>query len=250
MLTKDRAVCIRAVDYSETSQIVTLFARLSGKIRAIAKGSKRPKSAFDGPIEVLSFGGVVFSGSCKEGLATLTEFQQQPVRGGLRRSLFALHSALFAAELLNSLTDDYDPHVLLFDHCLRFLQDLEEEALASERRDVIIRLILFQLVLLREVGLRPILDRCANCRRPFSGSWREIHFSSSAKGLVCRDCEMSFPDKIPFSAKAATCLADLKQLAQSRERTLDEIEQVLIRHFTEILGRRPKMAKHMQEGLT
>jgi recombinational DNA repair protein (RecF pathway) len=41
MLTRDRAVCIRTVDYSETSQILTLFGRLSGKIRAIAKGSKR-----------------------------------------------------------------------------------------------------------------------------------------------------------------------------------------------------------------
>ncbi|MHC4433863.1 MAG: DNA repair protein RecO, partial [Planctomycetota bacterium] len=48
MLTKDMAICIRAVDYSETSQIVTLFARDTGKIGAIAKGSKRPKSKFDG----------------------------------------------------------------------------------------------------------------------------------------------------------------------------------------------------------
>ncbi|MFQ6036643.1 MAG: DNA repair protein RecO, partial [Sedimentisphaerales bacterium] len=56
MLIKDTAICIRAVDYSETSQIVTFFTRATGKIRAIAKGSKRPKSAFDGPIEILSFG--------------------------------------------------------------------------------------------------------------------------------------------------------------------------------------------------
>ena len=41
MLTKDRAICVRVADYSETSQVVTLFARLSGKVRAIAKGSKR-----------------------------------------------------------------------------------------------------------------------------------------------------------------------------------------------------------------
>ncbi|UCC23759.1 MAG: recombination protein O N-terminal domain-containing protein, partial [Planctomycetota bacterium] len=31
MLTKDLAICIRAVDYSETSQIVTFFTRANGK---------------------------------------------------------------------------------------------------------------------------------------------------------------------------------------------------------------------------
>ncbi|MBM4027044.1 MAG: DNA repair protein RecO, partial [Planctomycetes bacterium] len=41
MLTKDQAICLRTVDYSETSQVVTLFARQAGKVRAIAKGSKR-----------------------------------------------------------------------------------------------------------------------------------------------------------------------------------------------------------------
>ncbi len=120
MPTKDRAVCLRAIDYSETSQIVTLFGRLSGKIRAIAKGSKRAKSAFDGPIEALSFGDIVFSGARKEGLATLTEFQQQPVPGRLRGHLFTLNSALFAAELLDRLTDEYDPHPDLFDHLIQF----------------------------------------------------------------------------------------------------------------------------------
>jgi len=245
MLTKDRAICIRAVDYSETSQVVTLFGRLSGKIRAIAKGSKRPKSAFEGPIEPLSFGDIVFSGSHKDKLATLTEFQPQPVGGELRRNLAALQSALLAAELLDSLTEDYDPHTALFDHFLRFVQDLEEGKTGPDRRDIMIRLVLFQFVLLHEAGLQPILNVCANCKRSLGADGREVYFSASANGLICRDCEMSFPDKIRLSPKAAHCLADIKQIAQADQATLDEIEQVLIYHFTHILGRPPKLAKHV-----
>ena len=100
MLAKDIAICIRAVDYSETSQILTFFARETGKISAIAKGSKRPKSAFDGPIEVFSQGKIVFSSPNREKLATLTEFEQQPTTGGLLNDLFALNCCLFGAELL------------------------------------------------------------------------------------------------------------------------------------------------------
>jgi DNA repair protein RecO (recombination protein O) len=249
MLTKDRAICIRAVDYSETSQVVTFFARLTGKISAIAKGSKRPKSAFDGPIEVLSFGDIVFSDAVKEKLATLTEYQQRPVRGGLRKNLFALDSALFAAELLNRLTQDYDPHLVLFDQFTQFLEDLDAEATTVRRCDILVRLILFQLALLHEVGLRPVLKACANCRRPFSREWRECYFSSSANGLTCRDCEMNFPDRVRLCAKAANCLANVRQIAGAQENTLDEIENVLVHHFTETLGHPPKMARHVHKKL-
>jgi DNA repair protein RecO (recombination protein O) len=248
MLTRDRAVCLRVTDYSETSQVVTLFARLSGKVRAIAKGSKRPKSAFDGPIETLSFGEIVFSASHKDKLATLTEFQPQPVAGELRRNLLALHSALSAAELLDLLTDEYDPHVELFDHFIGFLEDIGEGKVGAERRDILIRLILFQLVLLHEVGLRPVLNACANCKRPVSDDWGESYFSASAPGLVCRDCEMNYPDKVRLSVQAVSALADVKRIADADEKTLDEIERVLIRHFTEMLGRRPKTADYVQRS--
>ena len=245
MLTKDQAICLRVVDYSETSQVVTLFGRRAGKIRAMAKGSKRPKSAFDGPIEPLSFGAIVFSSFHKDTLATLTEFQPRPVRGALRRNLAALQSALLAAELLDLLTEDYDPHAALFDHFVEFLQDIEEGQTGPQRRDILVRLILFQFALLHEVGLRPTLHVCANCKRPFGAQGREVYFSALAHGLVCRDCEMNFHDKMRLSPPAARALTDMQRLAQADEATLDEIEQVLIRHFTHILGRPPKTAAHV-----
>jgi len=245
MLTTDRAVCIRAVDYSETSQIVTFFARVSGKISAIAKGSKRPKSSFDGPIEILSFGDIVVTDPGREKLATLTEYQQHPLRGGFRTNLFALDSGLFAAELVNRLTHDNDPHILLFDQFVQFLQDVDGQGARGPRREILVRLVLLQLALLREVGLRPILGNCINCKRPVSSDWREGYFSSMGNGLVCRDCEMSFPDRSRLSAGAVASLNVLRDLPQAPEEVLDEIEGVLIRHFTETLGHRPKMAKHI-----
>ncbi|MCH7814056.1 MAG: recombination protein O N-terminal domain-containing protein, partial [Planctomycetes bacterium] len=37
----ERAVVLRRVDYSETSQVLVLLTRGHGKVRAIAKGIKR-----------------------------------------------------------------------------------------------------------------------------------------------------------------------------------------------------------------
>ena len=247
MLTKDLAICIRAVDYSETSQIVTFFTRATGKVGVIAKGSKRPKSAFDGPIEILSYGKIVFSDSNKEKLATLTEFESAycgPGLVGLRKDLFVLNCCLFAAELLDKLTHEYDPHVELFDSFLQFLQNAQE---SKTKHKMLALLILFQLGLLKEVGLQPILNYCVNCKTSYEPRTmiHEIYFSSSANGIICRDCESSFPDKIRLTRNAIACLSDLKQIAESQEKTLHEIEKVLIHHFTEILGRVPKMAKYI-----
>jgi len=243
MLTKDTAICIRAIDYSETSQIVTFFTRETGKIGAIAKGSKRPKSSFDGPIEVFSYGKIVVSVPAGEKLATLTEFEQQSNFGALAGNLFVLHCASLAAELVNLLTNDYDPHPGLFDNLLQFLQNAKETG--HKRRAVLSLLILFQLALLKEIGLQPILNACVNCKSNFSTNWPQSYFSNSANGLICRDCEASFPDKIGLSNSAADCLGNLKLLVDADERTLGEIEKVLVHHFTEILHRPPKMAKHI-----
>ncbi len=247
MLTKDTAICIRAIDYSETSQIVTLFARAAGKISAIAKGSKRPKSAFGGPIELFSYGKIVFSDSNKEKLATLTEFEPAYGSAGftsLSSNLSVLNSCLFAAELLNKLTHDYDPHPQLFDDFLQFLENIQS---INNKHQMPALLILFQFSLLKEVGLRPVLNACTNCKTRYEGrkTRDEVYFSSLANGLICRDCEGAFPDRIRLSKTAANCLSNLKLIVESPEKTLNEIETVLIHHFTEILGRKPKMAKYI-----
>jgi DNA repair protein RecO (recombination protein O) len=245
MLTKTAAICIHASDFSETSQILTFFTKSSGKIKAIAKGSKRPKSSFGGPVELLSHGEIVFFDSSREKLATLSEFDQQPGSTGLADNLLAMNCCLFAAELVSCLTVDYDPHPQLFDSFLQFLNSIPDTS--HEPRAATSLLILFQLSLLKEVGLQPVLNRCANCKTQYTQrkAQYQLYFSASANGLVCRDCESSFPDKIKLTPAAANSLANLKLIAESDEKTLNEIESILIHYFTALLHRTPKMAKYI-----
>jgi recombinational DNA repair protein (RecF pathway) len=112
---------------------------------------------------------------------------------------------------------------------------------------MLILLILFQLSLLKETGLKPVLTHCVNCKSSHEprATRHEVFFSSSLNGLICRDCEAAFPDKIRLSPNAADCLSNLKFLASAQEKTIKEIEKLLTLHFTEILGHIPKMAKYI-----
>ncbi|MFC1738131.1 DNA repair protein RecO [Planctomycetota bacterium] len=246
MLNKDKAICIRATDYSETSQVVTFFTGFHGKVSAIAKGAKRAKSAFDGPVEIFSHGKIVFSDSRGEKLATLTEFEQHRGFPALARNLYCLHCASFAAELVNLMTHDSDPHPELFDSFLQFLQNLGDISRPDcKKRDALVLLLLFQLNLLKEVGLQPILSSCSNCKNEFTVKWRQSFFSHSADGLLCKDCEASFPDRIRISSGCANILSNIKTLPEAGDETLYEAQKILISHFTGILHRAPKMAKHI-----
>ena len=245
MLSKDTAICIKAVNYSETSQVVTFFTRANGKLAAIAKGSKRPKSAFEGTIEVFSFGRIVFSRPHTERLATLTEFQQQHAFVHLRKNFFTLNCSLLAVELVSRLTRDYDPYPGLFDSLVEFLENMQN---CSNDSTSAAFLILFQLTLLKETGLAPVLNMCTNCKSRYSPSWQEVYFCSSAGGLICRNCHGSFADRVKLTRPAANCLAQLKLIADADRKTLNEIEKVLIYHFTELLGKPPKMAKYVLDA--
>lgn len=242
MLTKDLAICIRATDYSETSQVLVFFTRLSGKISAIAKGSKRLKSAFQGPIELFSSGRIVFTQSPSGSLATLTEFDQQGRFTHLSQNYFAMNCSLFVVELMNHLTDEYDPHPQLFDSLMQFFINGQN---AKTPEDNLALLIFFQFSLLSEIGLQPILNNCVNCKRHFNQTWQQCYFSTAANGLICNDCENNFPDRLRITVKVANCLSNLKMIAEVDRKMLLEIEKLLISHFKQTLGRDLKMAKYI-----
>ena len=237
MHKKDMAICIHSLDYSDTSQILTFFARDNGKFDAIAKGSKRPKSSFGGPIEIFSFGEVIFSEAGHNKLSSLSEFVSQPRFFAIRRNLGSLNCALFGAELVELLTDDFDPHPDLFDTFVKFLDDLQTSP------NVLATLIEFQIAILYEIGQAPVLDRCVNCSLPYNSAWPVVFLSNSAHGLICRDCEGAFADKMNIPKDTAPALSDAAKLARLPEPTLNTVEKLLISYFTDMLHKPPKMSK-------
>jgi DNA repair protein RecO (recombination protein O) len=249
MMINDQVVCIRTVDYSETSQVITFFTSRTGKVTALAKGAKRQKSPFGGPIELFSCGRAVFTDSGRDKLATLVEFEPLAGPGApgdssvLAKNLFVLNCCLFAVELVNVLTSDFDPHPGLFDGLLKFLHDITEQQKA--RNAILSRLVLFQLRLLKGIGLSPVFEICVNCKKNFDMHWPQVYFSNNAKGLICKDCHGAFPDCIRLTKQAVQCFTNEEFLVSADDKIAKETEDILIRYFTETIGRPPKMAKYI-----
>src|SRR3954469_22621498 len=121
---KALAVVLRTTDWSESSRIATLWTREFGKVRALAKGGRRLKSAFENALDLLTVCSIVFIRKSPGTLDLLTEAQVVRRFPRLRDDLDALYAAYYVAELLSDWMEDYDPHPLLFDEALETLHDL------------------------------------------------------------------------------------------------------------------------------
>ncbi len=161
----DEAICIRQWDWSETSQTVSVFARETGVVRGVAKGSKRPRAPFSGGVEVLTRGELTATLKRPGALSIITSWDLRDPYAALRRDLARYHTGLLVVDLLHHALREEDPHPRLYDDAANTLASL-----ASADPDPPRALLEFQWSLARETGHRPELDRRADNGAPLEGA--------------------------------------------------------------------------------
>jgi DNA repair protein RecO (recombination protein O) len=246
MPTSDQAICLRAIDYSETSQVLWLLGREGGLVRVLAKGSKRPKNRIGGPVDLFAEGRAVYTGGGGQALGTLIEFADQSPRSALRADLRRLSVGVYMLELCGELLADGDPHPRVFDLLHNALARLDQPD--SDPPAV---LAYFQWRLLGHVGLLGAMDRCAGCDGPVGR--RGAYFSSSAGGLLCRNCEGAAAEKRAVAPEALDALAALAAAAAGRKVPLPTpaaraVNALLAYHVEYQLGKRLKTAAAAVKG--
>jgi DNA repair protein RecO (recombination protein O) len=246
-LVQDRCICLRKVEYSETSQILTLFAREHGLLRVIAKGAHRRTkvgaSKFGGGLDLLDVGDAVFSHAPERDLPPLTEWTLCDGLLELRGNLRAIYLGSYAAELVLSLIEEHDPHPALFDRLLAVLGDLSTPRLEQG-------FLAFELGLLRETGYAPHLQSCVACGGKLDE--RERTFISPTRGgAICRNCEGATPDRNeidPRLLRLACNLLRMERLPQLTRHQTDPLNQMLARHIEHALSRRLRMPQYILNG--
>ena len=187
------ALVVRTVEVFETSLVVTLFTREMGKVAAMAKGGRRLRSPFQGGLDLLGVSDIVFLPKASESLDLLTEAASLERFACLRRDLAALYAGYYIAELLTDLTDYHDPHPRLFDAARITLRHLGDPELRTKR------LLRFELACLRELGVMPALDRCAQCGEPVDTKGGAA-FALATGGVLCPSCRPGQPHVTTLSS--------------------------------------------------
>ncbi len=242
---KSRALVLRLVDFSESSCVVTLFTDEFGKIAALAKGARRPKSPFESALDLLAICRVVFLHKSSDTLDLLTEAKLETRFRASTRDLSRLYAGYYVAELLNELTDIADPHPELFEEALSTLANLNADA------DVLTTIVRFELTTLRLLGHLPTWDQCAGCGEVVSGESR-LAFGQLAGGVLCTTCRVGQREVVRIQPEV---IHVLKLLSEENGTTDDSwvvsaklrgpVRGVLNRYIANLIGHRVRMHNYL-----
>ena len=245
---KTRAIVIRTVPFGETSSVVWLYCREFGKLRALAKGAWRPKSGFDGGLDLLSTSQVLVLRKSSGGLDLLTEASLES-RFRVGSSLAAVLGGLHVAELLDALTADADPQPELFDVAHATVRRLSDWR--GDDSIVASLLVSLELVLLRLTGHGPVLAHCAECHGPLPQSAR-VAFAMLDGGTLCDRCRRGCRGVVSLSAAG---LAALRTLARGPvdppslpPTVVGEIRGVMATYLAHLLGRPLRVPATLARG--
>ena len=229
---KDQALCIRQWDFSETSQTVSLLGRETGLFRAIAKGSRRPKSSFSGGIDLLTRGDVVAIIKPGRELATLTEWGLSRVWWRIRRDVHANRVAYFMSDCASRMLDLQDPHPGVFDGLVQAMDQIEN---GDPSASILTR---FLLVLLSDTGYRPRFDQ----PEPGPDGPDSVLFSPTEGGLV-EGVEVPGTWRVRSSTievlKAFQRGGDLEDTFRDRPEATGRAAKLLAAYLRELLGSEP-----------
>ncbi len=184
---KTEAIVLRSIRYGEADRILHLYSRSRGRIGAIAKGARKPKSRFGGRLEPFFRLDLVLHEG-RGDLMTVTSATTVDGYPRLRSSGPALGAGARACDAVLRLLDAAEPNPPAYNLLCRYLALLDDPA--QPRAASLETALSFRLKLALAAGFAPELASCTHC-----GEAEHLTgFSGAAGGVVCVACEAgSFP---------------------------------------------------------
>jgi DNA repair protein RecO (recombination protein O) len=195
-LYRTEAVILRRQDMGETDRLLTLFSPAQGKLRAVAKGVRRPGSRKAGHLEPFSRVDLLLARGRE--LDVITQAEAVSLYPHLREDLLRLGQAAYLVELVDRFAVEQEGHPALY----RLLVDMLAELDAGQEPGAVLRY--YQLRLLELVGYQPELFRCLSCGEALQPVAQ--FFSVSEGGVRCPHCGPTQLDSRPLSLSALKVL--------------------------------------------
>jgi DNA repair protein RecO (recombination protein O) len=176
-IEKLQAIVLSSTDYGDSDRIAALFTLEHGRVNGFARGARNSRKRFGPTLE--TFARIDVHLAHKEGLSSLRQADLITVYPGIRSDLGCIAHALYACELVESVTPEGQSLPRLYRLLVAYLERLDSghEGDADRR--------LFEVNLLNILGCRPSLESCSRCGSIFAESGALMQRGGE---LVCRFC--------------------------------------------------------------
>src|SRR6185369_15661521 len=213
------AVVLRHADYGEADRLLTLYTRQLGKTRGLAKGARKIASRKAGHIEPFTY--VKLQLSKGRDMLLITQADTVDAYLPLREDLILTSQAAYVMELLDRFTYEGDT-----ENPSTFRLLTETLARLASKSDPWLVIRYYEMRLLDQMGFRPQLFECANCRREIKAE--DQFFSFRAGGVICPTCGRGLPNLRNISVDTLKYLRHFQRSSYteaSRARPSPEVQQ-------------------------
>jgi len=171
--------------------IITLLGKKTGKISAVVKGARKPKSSMRGTVQLFNYGYyLLYKG---KSLYTAVQCETLEPFVHLREELLKFAYASYISELLTLILPEEEVNTAAFDLLLTSLKIISEE-------DEVLGARYFDINLMKISGFFPRLLSCTACgREVLKEDKSTIFFSASRGGVLCSRCSQNAERGIPVS---------------------------------------------------
>lgn len=186
------ALVIRSKQFGESDRVLTLFSRELGKLQAVAKGVRKPKSRQRAGAQLFTYADFLIHQG--KSLDTVNQCSPKESFPHLWNDLERSFAATGIAELLDIATIIEQPNPELFTltlTCFFLLEQFDPNLVLSA----------YALRLMEILGYRPLLGECAECGSRVKGE--RLFFSLEAGGILCEHCREGFSGRWIQAGSAA-----------------------------------------------
>ncbi len=177
-----RAIVLKSYKFGESSEILSVFSEEFGRIKVVAKGKRRPRSALAAPLEPFTLSEIIVYFRPEREVHTVKEARMVETFDGFRSSYERAVRGYEILKLLHVALPEHSPHKKVFEMTLKAFR-----ILSKHNSDGV--LYAYKVKFLSFMGHRINIHRCAVCRRPLSEfAHDEIFFSPSDFGPLCKNC--------------------------------------------------------------
>ena len=197
------AIVLSRFDLGEADRVLTLITPTGGKLKAIAKGVRRPTSRLGGSLE--PFAELTVALARGRTFDVVTQVSVGHAWLNLRDSLESAATAWYLAELADRSLEERHAAEPLYT-LLKRAYELLDAAMAPGR---VARW--YEMHLLDELGQRPEVDRCVECDRVVEADER-FRWVPPLGGILCERCPGPSHDRAGISLEAVKLLKAYQRL--------------------------------------
>ncbi len=235
-IIKTEALVLSKLNYGDTSSIVALFTKDYGRLSAIIKGSRGPKSKIGSIADPLNHLQVILYKKDTREIQILSSADIISHFSRIKEDLEKLKYSYAILELVKKLIPEHEVNERLFNGLSRIFYLFEN----SEEHPKIL-FSRFFMFFLTELGYAVQIQKCSACGKSNLDNMNLAY--NFELGILCKDCKTGYIESFQINSELFNylqCLKQNKKITYEKEQIYDKaimfLESYLKFHITDFSG--------------